>query len=78
MDEDVCPIQEFLEVTKEVCPKGNAVFVVDEAHATGGLGPKGSGLVSALGIENEIAIRLHACEKAMASTGGKKLPIAHD
>ncbi|KAL1970192.1 hypothetical protein VTN77DRAFT_5352 [Rasamsonia byssochlamydoides] len=69
MDGDVCPVQEFLEVVKEICPKGNVVFCVDEAHATGIMGPKGSGLVSALGIQNEIAIRLHTCGKALASTG---------
>ncbi|KAL8750604.1 MAG: hypothetical protein Q9199_006964 [Rusavskia elegans] len=42
---------------------------MDEAHGTGVLGPKGAGLVSALGLEKEIAIRLHTCGKAMASTG---------
>lgn len=77
MDGDICPIEEFLEVAKEVCPKGNAVFIVDEAHATGILGPKGAGLVNALGIEKEIAIRLHTCGKAMASTGGEISPISH-
>lgn len=44
---------------------------MDEAHGTGVLGPKGAGLVSALGLEKEIAIRLHTCGKAMASAGGK-------
>lgn len=43
MDGDVCPLQEMLEVANEVCPKGNAVFIVDEAHATGNLGPQGRG-----------------------------------
>lgn len=58
MDGDLCPIQEFLEVSKEICPKG-------------------SGLVSSLGNQNEIAIRLHTCGKGMASPGGKILPIVH-
>lgn len=71
MDGDVCPLLEMLEVAREICPKGNAVFIVDEAHATGILGPKGAGLVSALGVEKDIAIRLHTCGKALASTGGK-------
>ena len=69
MDGDVCPLLEMLEIAKEVCPKGNAVFIVDEAHATGILGPKGAGLVSALGVEKDIAVRLHTCGKALASTG---------
>ncbi|KAG5913806.1 hypothetical protein E4U53_004771, partial [Claviceps sorghi] len=69
MDGDVCPLLEMLEVAKEMCPKGNAAFIVDEAHATGILGPKGAGLVSQLGVEKQIAIRLHTCGKALASTG---------
>ncbi|KAI4271508.1 MAG: hypothetical protein L6R38_006863 [Xanthoria sp. 2 TBL-2021] len=69
MDGDTCPIEELLEISKEVCPKGNVVFCMDEAHGTGVLGPKGAGLVSALGLEKEIALRLHTCGKAMASTG---------
>ncbi|KAH7372243.1 putative aminotransferase [Pyrenochaeta sp. MPI-SDFR-AT-0127] len=69
MDGDVCPLVEMLELAKELCPKGNAVFIVDEAHATGIMGPRGAGLVNALGIEKEIAVRLHTCGKALASTG---------
>ena len=71
MDGDMCPLVELLEIAREICPKGNAVFVVDEAHATGILGPKGTGLVSALGLQKDIAIRLHTCGKALASTGGE-------
>lgn len=71
MDGDICPLEELLEAAKEVCPKGNAVFIVDEAHATGIIGPNGAGLVNALGLEKEIAVRLHTCGKALASTGGK-------
>lgn len=69
MDGDVCPLQEMLETAREICPKGNAVFIVDEAHATGILGPNGRGLVNLLGVEKEIAVRLHTCGKALASTG---------
>lgn len=72
MDGDVCPLVEMMEVAREMCPKGNAVFIVDEAHATGILGPKGAGLVSQLGLEKEVAIRLHTCGKALGSTGGKQ------
>lgn len=73
MDGDLCPIEEMLEIAREVCPKGNTAFIVDEAHATGVLGPNGGGLLMALGLEKEreIAIRLHTCGKGLASTGGK-------
>ncbi|KAK8912771.1 8-amino-7-oxononanoate synthase [Metarhizium anisopliae] len=70
MDGDVCPLREMLEISREVCPKMNFAFIVDEAHATGIIGPKGVGLVSLLGLEKEIAIRLHTYGKALASTGG--------
>ena len=71
IDRDTCPLLEFLEVAREICPWGNAVFVVDEAHATGVMGPKGAGLVSALGVEKDIAVRLHTGGKALASTSGE-------
>ena len=69
-DGDVCPLTELVEVAKEVCPLGNAQFIVDEAHSTGVVGPKGAGLVCELGLEKEIAVRLHTFGKALASTGG--------
>lgn len=78
MDGDVCPLLELIEVAKEVCPKGNAVFVMDEAHSTGILGPKGAGLVNELGCEKDVAIRLHTYGKALASGGGKILPALLD
>ena len=71
MDDDVCPLVEMLQIAKEICTLGNAVFAVDEAHGTGVLGPKGSGLVCKLGLEKKIAIRLHTCGKALASSNGR-------
>lgn len=70
MDGDVCPLQELLETSKELCPSGNAQFLVDEAHSTGVIGPQGAGLVCELGLEKEVAIRLHTFGKAVASAGG--------
>jgi 8-amino-7-oxononanoate synthase len=70
MDGDVCPLRELVEVAKEICTLGNAQFIIDEAHSTGVIGPKGSGLVCELGLEKEIAIRLHTFGKALATTGG--------
>jgi 8-amino-7-oxononanoate synthase len=71
MEGDVCPLRELVTVVKELFPLGNAQFVVDEAHSTGVLGPKGAGLVAMLGLEQEIAIRLHMSSKALGSTGGE-------
>ncbi|KAL0942747.1 class II aminotransferase 8-amino-7-oxononanoate synthase [Colletotrichum truncatum] len=69
MDGDVCPLKEMVEAAKEVLPKGNFQFIVDEAHATGVIGEKGVALVSALGLEKDIAIRLHTFSKALGASG---------
>lgn len=70
MEGDICPLQEMIDTAKEVFPLGNAQFMVDEAHATGVIGPQGRGLVSMLGLEKEIAIRMHTMSKAMGCVGG--------
>ncbi|KAK4450479.1 PLP-dependent transferase [Podospora aff. communis PSN243] len=69
MDGNICPLREFVAAAKEIFPGGNAIFIIDEAHSTGVIGPRGAGLVNALGLEKEIAIRLHTFGKAMGSTG---------
>lgn len=70
MDGDICPLQEFIEAAKEVFPGGNAQFLIDEAHSTGVIGPNGAGLVCELGLEREVAIRLHTFGKALSASGG--------
>ncbi|KAL6890032.1 8-amino-7-oxononanoate synthase [Trichoderma evansii] len=70
MDGDICPLDELVQVAKELFPLGNAQFIIDEAHSSGMMGPKGAGLVQKLGLEKEIAIRVHMCSKALGSTGG--------
>ncbi|KAI1128525.1 8-amino-7-oxononanoate synthase [Nemania abortiva] len=70
MDGDICLLEELLQVAKEEFPLGNAQFIVDEAHSLGVLGDRGRGLVSLLGLEKEIAIRVHVASKALGSVGG--------
>ncbi|KAL6229937.1 hypothetical protein BDW75DRAFT_249155 [Aspergillus navahoensis] len=70
MDGDICPLEEMVQVVKELFPLGNAQFIIDEAHSNGVIGPRGAGLVNMLGLEKEIAIRIHMCSKALGSTGG--------
>lgn len=77
MNGDICPLRECVGVAKEVFPLGNAQFVIDEAHSTGVIGPQGRGLVALLGLEKDIAIRIHMCSKAIASTGGKLRSEVH-
>lgn len=70
MDGDICPLRELIEAAKEIFPGGNSQFLIDEAHSTGVIGPKGAGLVCELGLEREVAIRLHTFGKALSASGG--------
>lgn len=71
MDGDICPLQELLDAANEVSQgTGNVQFVIDEAHSTGLLGPRGAGLACALGLEAQMAVRVHTFGKCMGSSGG--------
>jgi 8-amino-7-oxononanoate synthase len=65
MDGDCCPLQELLMMAS----KYNAVLIVDEAHSTGVMGEQGGGLSIALGLQNQIDIRIHTFGKAMGVHG---------
>lgn len=69
MDGDLAPLAEIRGLTKELLPHNNGHIIVDEAHATGALGPKGRGLVSQLGLEKDVFIRLHTFGKGLACSG---------
>jgi 8-amino-7-oxononanoate synthase len=71
MDGDVCPLGELVQIAKAEFPLGNAQFLVDEAHSLGIIGERGRDLVSLLGLEKEIAIRIHVASKSLGSSGGK-------
>lgn len=71
MDGDVAPLREIVEVAEEVLGRERAYVVVDEAHATGVLGPRGRGLVCELGLEERVFARLHTFGKALAGNGGE-------
>ncbi|KAI9704635.1 MAG: hypothetical protein M1820_005383 [Bogoriella megaspora] len=69
MDGDLAPLAEIVCLVEELLPRRNGHIVVDEAHATGVLGPSGRGLVCKLGLEDKIFARLHTFGKALASNG---------
>lgn len=72
MEGDVCPLLELVEVADEISQGlGNIQFIVDETHSAGLIGPNGTGLVCELGLEAEIAVRLHTYSKAMGACGGR-------
>ena len=74
MDGDITPLTEMVQIAKEIYPRGNANFIVDEAHATGLLGHQGCGLVGMLGLDKEIALRVHTFSKALGVYGGMPSP----
>ena len=52
-----------------VADRHEAMMVIDEAHATGALGPDGRGLAAAFEGRDNV-ITLHTCGKALGSSGG--------
>ena len=64
MDGDQAPLAELIAVAR----RHDATLVVDEAHATGVLGPDGRGLAHALEGAPDV-ISLHTCGKALGASG---------
>jgi 8-amino-7-oxononanoate synthase len=65
MDGDEAPLRELAEL----CQQFQALLIVDEAHALGVYGERGSGLIEARGIDHETLISINPCGKAMAAAG---------
>src|SRR5437763_1775192 len=65
MDGDVAPLAEIVELAQRY----DARVMVDEAHATGCLGPGGRGAVAAAGLEGEVDLVVGTLGKALGSYG---------
>jgi len=65
MDGDLAPLEEMVNI----CEKYGAHLVVDEAHATGVYGPKGSGRAQQLNVHRKIFARLHTFGKGLGCHG---------
>jgi aspartate aminotransferase-like enzyme len=65
MDGDVAPLEEIVELAN----MHGARLVVDEAHATGNLGPDGRGAVAQAGLEGEVDVVIGTLGKALGSYG---------
>jgi 8-amino-7-oxononanoate synthase len=48
----------------------NAIVIIDEAHGTGVLGPRGAGLAELQNVEHRIALTVGTLSKAFGSVGG--------
>ena len=65
MDGDMAPLVEMADL----CRQYDAQLIVDEAHATGVVGPNGEGLVQELGLADECFARVHTFGKAVGCHG---------
>lgn len=65
MKGDIAPVSALLQLARD----HGAELIIDEAHATGVIGPQGRGLAAEYGTTREILAIVHTCGKAFASAG---------
>ena len=69
MDGDEAPLEQL----STFCRSENLYLIVDEAHSTGIMGQDGSGMITSLGLENEVFARIHTFGKALGCHGAAVL-----
>jgi glycine C-acetyltransferase len=66
MDGDVAPLDEVVSLADEY----NAFVIVDDAHATGALGPCGRGTVAHFGLDDQVDVITGVLSKGLPGIGG--------
>ncbi|MGH2963054.1 MAG: aminotransferase class I/II-fold pyridoxal phosphate-dependent enzyme [Solirubrobacterales bacterium] len=66
MEGDIAPVPDIVEL----CERYGARLMVDEAHAVGVLGERGTGTCELFGLEDRVDLRMGTFSKSLASCGG--------
>ena len=66
MDGDIAKLPEIVEL----CKKHNVITMVDDAHASGVIGPQGRGTVAHYNLKGQVDIQIGTLSKAFATIGG--------
>jgi glycine C-acetyltransferase len=66
LDGDMAPMKEFVEI----CDRYEAVLVVDDAHGTGTLGERGTGILEHTGLQGKVPLVVTTFSKTFGGIGG--------
>lgn len=66
MDGDIARLDDIVQLAR----KADALVMVDDAHATGVIGPGGRGTAASFGLEGQVHITMGTLSKSLGSEGG--------